>query len=313
MSENQIQTIREDWEPYEDIDYGADASTDDRAPPLDPNERFTLWDDETELNDLLRRVVFRAVKPYWLSSNDLAEHFNDLYQTAWAKLLELRVTDYDAYKGSIIARIRFTVSRYLETQIFGWQPLGGDNCQKYRLIRFYQFMPGSYCREFDDEELDQIMCQLTDAQVMEIPTNPEDICCESSNWHTVFDQWKPTLEEDLFITISASRLHRSPQNKLRPETIRRHAFMLTARLRGMRNVEIALQTGRHSDRRKARLRVGADISSAREAINTWLSLDEIQREEALSNLYQQYPTISEEPFAYSTLDRELLWGCIQNG
>ena len=84
--------------------------------------------------------------------------------------------------------------------------------------------------------------------------------------------------------------------------------MLTARLRGMRNVDIALATGRHSDRQKARLRVGADIKAARSAINTWLELPDDKKIQAKNSLHQHYPTIYEEPFAYPSLDRELLWG-----
>lgn len=322
MSENHTPTIEDlnasysQESPPNSVDHNPskiDQLPQDRTPRLDPNEPFTLWDNEEELQDLLRRIVFKSTKRYWLSNVVLAEHFEDLYQTAWVKLLELNITHYDATKASILSRLKFTVSNYLEHQIFGWQPMGGSTSvdQRFRLIRFYQFMPEAYYGEYDDELLDPLLSSMTVAQVMQAPMNPEHYCCQDGNWHTVFDQWIPTLEDDLYVTIAASRLMNAPHHALRVNTIRRHAFMLTARLRGMRNVEIALATGRHSDRRKASMRVGADVAAARADIDRWLLLSESERENAITILSEKYPALSQAPVAYAHIDRTLLWGDVQ--
>lgn len=273
-----------------------------------------MWGNFEECDDLTRRIVFKATHRYWLRNTTLAECFNDLHQTAWVKLLELDATHHDAPKKSIIARIYYAVVDYLERQVFGWYPLSGSkgDDQKYRLLRFYQFFPEISNGDYDVDELSSILAGTTAPQVINAPRNPEEILSEEVQ-NIVFDQWKPHLENDLYLTIAASRLHRAPLQKLRPPTIRRHAFILTARLRGMTNVDIAVATGRHSDRTKARMRVGADVKSARSAINTWLALSTAERDMALDTLLHQYPTIEHEPLAYPVLDRDLLWGKPQIG
>ena len=270
---------------------------------------ITFWNDVDEMNRFARMVSFKVLGQMMIEQWRKADLLDDMVQTVWEVALICKRANPLMPKGQIVAQCKHTLFRFVTHtlnlgDVAAWN--NGKKANLYKVIRFNRFNSDADRGYSADEVLATIHNQVSEHQLTEqIVIDPEEALIRPIS--TQIDQWMPGLEDILFRIIAAMRLHKAPNQKLRLATNRRHAFVLTCRLRGMLNHQIATATQRSSDPTKGRMRVGADVASARRAIAVWLELTPNQREAAVKTLEQRYPDYEQEPFAYPLLEREWLW------
>jgi len=273
------------------------------------SEVITFWHDVDEMNRFARMVSFKVLSQMMIDQWRKADLLDDMMQTVWEVALICKRTNPLMPKGQIVAQCKHTLFRFVTYtlnlgDVGAWQD--GRKQNVYRVMRFHRFCPDAERSYSDEEVLRTIHGDLSDNQLGGSMTiDPEEALVRPIS--TQIDQWMPELEDVLFRIIAAMRLHNAPAQKLRLATNRRHAFVLTCRLRGMLNHQIATVTKRSSDPTKGRMRIGADVAAARRAIAVWLELTPNKRDAAIERLNIRYPNYAKEPIAYPSLDREWLW------
>ena len=270
---------------------------------------ITFWNDVDEMYRFARMVSFKVLSQMMIEQWRKADLLDDMMQTVWEVALICKRTNPLMPKGQIVAQCKHTLFRFV-THTLNLGDVGawhnGRKQNLYKVIRFNRFNPDADRAYSADEILAIIHNQVSDHQLSaETVVDPEEALIRPIS--TQIDQWMPELEDVLFQVIAAMRLYKAPSQKLRLATNRRHAFILTCRLRGMFNHQIAAATNRSSDPTKGRMRVGADVASARRAVAAWLELTPREREAAVTTLETHYPEYSQEPRAYLALDRVWLW------
>ncbi len=269
----------------------------------------TFWGDVDEMNRFARMVSFNVLRSMQMWRTSQAELLPDMMQTVWEVALRCYHTNPLMPKGQIVAMCKHTLFHFVRDTLYHgdvYTQRKGQPSKLYKLIRFHSFVRREEAYSVEDvlkivhgSVLDHQPCTssgvLDPELALVLPVASE------------VDQWLPELEEVVYRILSAMKLHGAPHARMRHDTNRRQAFIVTCRLRGLCNHQIATATGRCSDHRRGRMRVGADLATARRGIVRWLGLSSAERDIAMQTLTTRHPNFESEPFAYPTLDRDWLW------
>lgn len=288
-------------------------------PYPDNQAPITFWDSFDELNSLVRAIVYKVTRRHNLGIVTFQSHIDDLMQLGWQTLLEAQASDPTEPKGKIMARVAWTVQRYIWKQVFSlyrddnrktvsclnfWKVAGAEN-EAYdpgRLDAYYtvDYQPFGASSTASPEML------IADAET-EAPSADELIERFIMRWsdrsflfHRLpFDKVQPTdpeLEHALFVLLCATQTYGAPSSKLHADTKRKRAYIIMRRLQGADNVTIGQEIDLY------RVNVGAHVQAARRTIERWLKLSRGEQLAALRLLQTKHPTINSVSLAHR--DRE---------